>query len=479
MQKIEELKVNEEEANKIKQAILHKEGENLRLKRQKMNIQDFESISIIGKGAFGEVRVCRYKPTGEILALKKMRKDEMQRKNQVLHVRAERDVLCEANNPWIVDLIFSFQDDVYLYLVMEYLPGGDLMTLLMTKDILPEKQTKFYASELVLAIESVHKLKCIHRDLKPDNVLIDKEGHIKLSDFGLSKKLDINLYDTENINGNTNQANKNFMTSKESTKDLFANMVRSRKRRIYAYSTVGTPDYIAPEVFSQKGYGPEIDWWSLGVIIYEMLVGYPPFFSDNPTETCKKILNWKSNLVIPPETKISKEAVDLIKKLITDVDKRLGYNGADEVKRHPFFNGINWENIKIHKPEFIPELSSEYDNRYFDQYEEDEPLHHVEQAKRVNKDMCFVNFTYKKEMDNQKGRMISALEVFDSIKNSVKIADQIAENGANIDKENNGNKKSDTKIINVDVTHKIKDTVSKNEKLETDNKEGIYIFILF
>jgi serine/threonine kinase 38 len=150
-------------------------------------------LAIIGKGAFGEVRVCRHMNTGEIFAIKKMRKDEMHKKNQVLHVRAEKDVLSEANNKWIVDLIYSFQDDIYLYLVMEYLPGGDLMSLLMKKDILSEEEARFYAAELVLAIESVHILNCIHRDIKPDNVLIGMNGHIKLSDFGLSKKIVSNL----------------------------------------------------------------------------------------------------------------------------------------------------------------------------------------------------------------------------------------------------------------------------------------------
>jgi len=158
-------------------------------RRQKINIRDFESIAIIGKGAFGEVRVCKYKLTGEIVAIKKMKKEEMYKKNQILHVRAERDVLSEAKIPWIVELKYSFQDDLYLYLVMEFCPGGDLMSLLIHKDILSEDEAKFYIAGLVLAIESVHKLKCIHRDLKPDNILIDKNGHIKLSDFGLSKKI--------------------------------------------------------------------------------------------------------------------------------------------------------------------------------------------------------------------------------------------------------------------------------------------------
>jgi serine/threonine kinase 38 len=474
MSKIEELQVTEEEAERIKQAILHKEGEQLRLKRQKISVKEFESLSIIGKGAFGEVRVCRYMPTGEVVALKKMKKEEMHKKNQVLHVRAERDVLSEARNSWIVDLKFSFQDDIYLYLVMEYLPGGDLMTLLMNKDILSENESRFYAAELVLAIESVHKLKCIHRDLKPDNVLIDKNGHIKLSDFGLSKKLDMNLYDTETINGNGQNNLPNNMSSGLHGSNLnFKNlkeMSKSKKRRIFAYSTVGTPDYIAPEVFSQKGYGPEVDWWSLGVILFEMLIGYPPFFSDSATETCKKILNWKTNLVIPPETKISKEAVDLIKRLITDVDKRIGYNGADEIKQHPFFRGINWSNIDNLDPPFIPELESEYDNKYFDRFDEDEPLYPNENLnKKASKDICFVNFTYKREMENQKSSIISALEVLDNLKDSLKKADAL-NNDSIIFTGKSGDK---IKTENGATSAKLKDSILENtiinSKFDEDN----------
>lgn len=480
MSKIEELQVTDEEAERIKQAILHKEGEQLRLKRQKIDVKEFESLSIIGKGAFGEVRICRYIPTGEVVALKKMKKEEMHKKNQVLHVRAERDVLSEARNSWIVDLKFSFQDDMYLYLVMEYLPGGDLMTLLMNKDILTEEESRFYAAELVLAIESVHKLKCIHRDLKPDNVLIDRNGHIKLSDFGLSKKLDTNLYDTENINGNGQNNYPNSMLpglqgSILNSKNL-KEMSKSKKRRIFAYSTVGTPDYIAPEVFSQKGYGPEVDWWSLGVILFEMLIGYPPFFSDSATETCKKILNWKTNLVIPPESKISKEAVDLIKRLITDVDKRVGYKGADEIKQHPFFRGINWSSISNLSPPFIPELESEYDNKYFDRFDEDEPLYPNENLnKKPSKDICFVNFTYKREMENQKSSIISALEVLDNLKDSLKKAD--ASNNANNDSvifTGKSNDKMDKiKSENGATSVKLKDSLLENtiinNKIDEDN----------
>jgi serine/threonine protein kinase len=147
----------------------------------------------------------------------------------------------------------------------------------------------------------------------------------------------------------------NSLSITNNIRDL-SSLSRAKKRRIFAFSTVGTPDYIAPEVLSQKGYGPEVDWWSLGVILFEMLVGYPPFFSDSASETCKKILNWKNNLAIPEKTRISDDAIDLIKKLIVDVDKRLGYHGADEIKRHPFFKRINWEKLHDINPPFIPKV---------------------------------------------------------------------------------------------------------------------------
>ena len=422
-----ELNIPEEEASKIKEEILRKEGENLRKKRQKISIFDFVPIKIIGKGAFGEVRICKYIPTGDVVAIKKMKKEEMHKKNQVLHVRAEKDVLSQAKNEWIVELKFSFQDQKFLYLGMEYLPGGDLMTLLMARDILPEEDAKFYAAEMVLAIESVHEMNCIHRDLKPDNVLIDKDGHIKLSDFGLSKKLDFLIKDTKIVKNKNvmNDYNKHLSYAEQFNE--FKNM-KMKKRRECAYSTVGTPDYIAPEVFTQKGYGQEVDWWSLGIIMFEMMIGYPPFYSDSSTETCKKILDWKNYLEIKPEINISKEAVDILKKLINDPEKRLGRNGAEEIKSHPYFKNIDWQHIKETLiPPFIPELSGPYDSTYFDEYEETEPFYPLNKnnnskyKKYQKKDMCFVDFTYNRENDKDyRINMVTALEVFDSIQESIR-----------------------------------------------------------
>jgi serine/threonine kinase 38 len=487
-----QLNLAEDEAAKIKEEILHKEGENLRKKRKKISIFDFEPLKIIGKGAFGEVRVCKYIPNGDIVAIKKMKKEEMHKKNQVLHVRAERDVLSEAKNEWIVDLKFSFQDQNYLYLGMEFLPGGDLMSLLMARDILPEQEAKFYAAEIVLAIESVHKLDCIHRDLKPDNVLIDADGHIKLSDFGLSKKLDLKLMDNPGQNGpkynygnnmnnnNVKGANQNLSYAQQFSQ--FKN-IKNKKRRAFAFSTVGTPDYIAPEVIRQKGYGQEIDWWSLGVIMFEMMIGYPPFFSESSTETCKKILDWKNTLNIRPEANISKEAEDILRKLINDPESRLGANGADEIKAHPFFKGIKWNHIKETLiPPFIPELANNYDTKYFDEFEEDEPFYPInnsnqKEKKYQKKDMCFVDFTYNRENDNNyRNNMVTALEVFDSLQENIK---KIKQGQSNSNKSRAGGSNSKNKNVkNSTSKNSIRSNGSGNGNEKSSNNANKNSFII-
>ena len=514
MSRMNQLNLAEDEAAKIKEEILHKEGENLRKKRKKISIFDFEPLKIIGKGAFGEVRVCKYIPNGDIVAIKKMKKEEMHKKNQVLHVRAERDVLSEAKNEWIVDLKFSFQDQHYLYLGMEFLPGGDLMSLLMARDILPENDAKFYAAEIVLAIESVHKLDCIHRDLKPDNVLIDANGHVKLSDFGLSKKLDLKLIDNNDLKNNYNNMNNNNYRggSKNNLSyaqqfSQFKSMKNSKKRRAFAFSTVGTPDYIAPEVIRQKGYGQEIDWWSLGVIMFEMMIGYPPFFSESSTETCKKILDWKNTFNIRPEANISKEAEDILRKLINDPEVRLGTNGADEIKSHPFFKGIDWNHIKeTLTPPFIPELKNNYDTKYFDEFEEDEPFYPINNdsnskgKKYQKKDMCFVDFTYNRENDNNyRNNMVTALEVFDSLQENIKKIKEGQINnfnnnqnnsihhrsgnssGRSNDKNDKNNKNKNSFIVNENVNYNIDNNIysygnsksnSKGKKRSNENNNN-------
>ena len=482
MSRMNQLNLGEEETAKIKEEILRKEGENLRKKRKKISIFDFEPLKIIGKGAFGEVRVCRYIPNDSIVAIKKMKKEEMHKKNQVLHVRAERDVLSEAKNEWIVDLKFSFQDQNYLYLGMEFLPGGDLMSLLMAKDILPEQDARFYAAEIVLAIESVHKLDCIHRDLKPDNVLIDADGHIKLSDFGLSKKLDIKLIDN-NLQNEIKNSGTNITSGNKGYKSLsyaqvfsqFKSM-KNKKRRAFAYSTVGTPDYIAPEVIRQKGYGQEIDWWSLGVIMFEMMIGYPPFFSESSTETCKKILDWKNTLNIRAEANISKEAEDILRKLINDPEVRLGANGAEEIKMHPFFKDIDWNHIKeTLVPPFVPELKNNYDTRYFDDFEEDEPFYPINNdykkgKKYQKKDMCFVDFTYNRENDNNyRNNMVTALEVFDTLQENIKKIKEIKECELDSNSNKSNSKNSTKNSVNNTIDSKNSFVINENININSSN----------
>ena len=327
--------------------------------------------------------------------------------------------MSKLKSKWIVELKESFQEGDYLYLVMEFVAGGDFMNLLIKKDILTEKEAKFYMAEIILAIESIHNSDCIHRDIKPDNILIDKNGHIKLSDFGLSVISNEKLFpltnNNNNYNNNYNNNNNENLPSRNLSKKDIQNFKNRRNNRILAYSRVGTPDYIAPEVFGKKGYSQEIDWWSVGIIFYEMLIGYPPFFSDTPQLTCQKICRFKDYFYIPDECKISKNACDLIKKFITVPEKRLGINGIDEIKKHDFFKGFDWDNIRKMTPPFVPILSSDFDTRYFDKFEEDknEPFYpfynNIQNIYDINDK--YYGFTYNRDVEiSEKENMKNLIE---------------------------------------------------------------------
>lgn len=255
---------------------------------------------------------------------------------------------------------------------MEFLPGGDLMTLLMRKDILSEEESRFYIGELILAIETIHNLNYIHRDLKPDNILLDKDGHIKLTDFGLCKHAEIKP--SSKIGDGKSGKNDQFSSNFTQLKSVLDKKLGYKRSRHLAFSTVGTPDYIAPEVFGQQGYDECVDWWSVGVILFEMLVGYPPFFSDEPSVTCQKILHWRKTFVIPSEANLSPAATDILKKLVSDSENRLGRNGAEEIKKHPFFEGLDWENLRKSKSPYIPSVTSDISTENFDKFEEEEPF---------------------------------------------------------------------------------------------------------
>nr|CAD1836160.1 unnamed protein product [Ananas comosus var. bracteatus] len=400
--KLADADMSEEEQNNILKYLERKETEYMRLQRHKMGVDDFELLTMIGK-----VRVCSEKTTGNVYAMKKLKKSEMLRRGQVEHVKAERNLLAEVDSSCIVKLYCSFQDNEYLYLIMEYLPGGDMMTLLMRKDTLTEDEARFYVGEAVLAIESIHKHNYIHRDIKPDNLLLDRYGHLKLSDFGLCKPLDCsnfpNLHEKDisqgkNYSGSLQSDGRQSLPKRTQQEQLEH---WQKNRRTLAYSTVGTPDYIAPEVLLKKGYGMECDWWSLGAIMYEMLVGYPPFYSDEPMATCRKIVNWRTHLKFPEEARISAEAKDLISKLLCNVDQRLGTRGADEIKAHPWFKGIEWDRLYQMEAAFIPEVKDELDTQNFEKFEESEDQTQTSSKSGPwrkmlsSKDLNFVGYTYK------------------------------------------------------------------------------------
>ncbi|CAK9309891.1 unnamed protein product [Citrullus colocynthis] len=401
--KLADADVSEEDQNNLLKFLEKKETEYMRLQRHKMGVDDFDLLTIIGKGAFGEVRVCREKTTGQVYAMKKLKKSEMLRRGQVEHVRAERNLLAEVDSNCIVKLYCSFQDDEFLYLIMEYLPGGDMMTLLMRKDTLTEDEARFYVGEIVLAIESIHKHNYIHRDIKPDNLLLDKFGHLRLSDFGLCKPLDCSTlqeqdFDVGSVRNGAGQSDERNATPRTQQEQL---QHWQKNRRMLAYSTVGTPDYIAPEVLLKKGYGMECDWWSLGAIMYEMLVGYPPFYSDDPMSTCRKIVNWRTHLKFPDEAKLSPLAKDLISRLLCNVSQRLGTNGADEIKVHPWFEGTEWDRLYQMEAAFVPEVKDELDTQNFEKFEESDSQSSTSsktgpwRKMLSSKDINFVGYTYK------------------------------------------------------------------------------------
>jgi len=387
------------------------------------------------------VRLVQKIDTGHVYAMKILRKTDMVAKEQLAHVRAERDILVEADHTWVVKMYYSFQDPINLYLIMEFLPGGDMMTLLMKKDTLSEEITSFYIAETALAIDSIHKVGFIHRDIKPDNLLLDARGHIKLSDFGLctglkkshrtefyrdlSQALPSDFVNTPNItsynslSGLNSENNSKIFSASDSKRKAES---WKRNRRQLAYSTVGTPDYIAPEVFQQTGYGSTCDWWSLGVIMYEMLIGYPPFCSETPYETHRKIMNWRETLVFPPEVPISESAKETIRRFCTDQEQRV--KNLDEIKALGFFRqAVDWEHIR-ERPAAIPiDVKSIDDTSNFDEFPDVDlkiPTVGLNQNNINNnsscggasngagyKDWVFINYTFKRfEGLTQRGNSI-------------------------------------------------------------------------
>ncbi|CAG8572521.1 12806_t:CDS:2 [Dentiscutata erythropus] len=459
---LEKMAISDKDKREIRQEWLTLESDYMRILRKKITINAFQMIKTIGHGAFGVVKLVREKNTGIIYAMKIMRKADMLKKGQEGHVRAERDLLTAASESarWIIKLIYSFQDADHLYLVMEYMPGGDLLNLLIEMDTFPENFAKFYVAEMVLCIEEAHKMGYIHRDIKPDNFLFDREGHIRLSDFGLATDFhwahDSSYYDQQRrdllrktgvdvetdtlsrLMGKKYQSTKwlnKWSDDSDSDNDVPKTRIlswRDKHRKNMAYSVVGTNNYMAPEVLRGSGYGRG----GVLVIIYEMLYGYPPFCSKSRHTTRLKIIDWQSHLKFPLMPFVSREVQDLIKKLICEKEIRLGSgpsrstirpNGlylanrksavlglgdASDIKSHPWFKGVDWDNLHKMKPPFVPKLKNEIDTRYFEENIDDSPLappegerkpkdpmlrdkRHGKDILNMRKALAFVGYTYK------------------------------------------------------------------------------------
>nr|XP_054106441.1 myotonin-protein kinase isoform X1 [Callithrix jacchus] len=346
-----------------------------RLKEVRLQREDFEILKVIGRGAFSEVAVVKMKQTGQVYAMKIMNKWDMLKRGEVSCFREERDVLVNGDRRWITQLHFAFQDENYLYLVMEYYVGGDLLTLLSKfGERIPAEMARFYLAEIVMAIDSVHRLGYVHRDIKPDNILLDRCGHIRLADFGSCLKLRAD------------------------------GTVRSMV-------AVGTPDYLSPEILQAVGgrpgtgsYGPECDWWALGVFAYEMFYGQTPFYADSTAETYGKIVHYREHLSLPlADEGVPEEARDLIQQLLCPPEIRLGRGGAGDFRTHPFFFGLDWDGLRDSMPPFTPDFEGATDTCNFDLVEDGltamvsgggETLSDIQEGAPLGVHLPFVGYSY-------------------------------------------------------------------------------------
>ena len=460
IQKIQNSNINEHKKQELINKINQIEVQKIRKNREKQTIREYESLKIIGRGAFGEVHVCREIKTGKIYAIKKIKKDVLLQKNQVIHIRSEQQFMSKVKSPWIVDLKASFQEDDYLYLVMEFCQGGDFMNLLIKKDILTEDEARFYTAELILAVESIHKLDCIHRDIKPDNILIDKDGHIKLSDFGLAK------------------ISPNIINSSSGQNPKFS---KNRPTHQKNYSCVGTAYYVAPEVLKKTGYSEDIDWWSVGVIFFEMLVGYAPFCSEETKDVCNKVINWPKFLKIPDDVNISREAEDLIMRMINNSEVRLGKNGVQEIKEHPFFKNVDWNNLRNTKAPFVPDIKNDYDISYFEEFKYEEDFYPKKKKFKKRKDIEFFGYTYKEGDELCKYAYDDEYEIneiYNNIINEEK-KENIKENNNNHSMhlypyENNDNNKNNN-IIKLNNSNRINNNEGNINSLLNKNNNIVYV----
>ena len=325
---------------------------------KKLCYDDFEPLKLLGTGSFGRVLLVRKKNNNKLYAMKILLKSYLKQKHQQEHTKTERDLMVKINSPFVMNVKYAFQDETQLYLVTEFMQGGDMFFHLHEKGKFKRERAKFYIIEILLGIEYLHKNNMVYRDLKPENILMDKDGHIKITDFGLSKILD-------------------DMNDK-------------------VFTLCGTPQYIAPEVIYKKGYDKGVDWWSLGCLLYEFLTGSLPFYIPRGAKISHK--TFEGPIKFPKG--MNKEDKDLISKLLVNNPKnRLG-NGekdAESIKEHPYFKDVDWDKYlnKEIEPPFIPKLKNETDLKYFDKAFTDESVNTNKQnvpRSRVQSD--YFGFTF-------------------------------------------------------------------------------------
>jgi serine/threonine protein kinase len=310
--------------------------------RPRLSITDFETEKVLGRGTFGSVLLVYKKDdnTKRRLALKLISKEVIRQKDETEHTRSERQVLGNINHPFLVRLYYAFQSQTHLCLVMEFARGGEIYTHLSRCGTFPISRCRFYGAEITSALGYLHSKNIIYRDLKLENLLLDADGHIKITDFGLCKEL-------------------------------------SRDDQI-TWTLCGTPEYLAPEIILSKGYNKAVDWWALGVLIYEMVAGYPPFFADQPIQIYEKIVSGKVRF----PSHFTSDLKDLLRQLLSvDLTKRFGNlkNGVWDIKNHKWFSSVDWIAVyqkKLEAP-FIPKIKSAGDTSNFDDYEEEQLKIHV------------------------------------------------------------------------------------------------------
>jgi len=305
----------------------------LRASLQSSTLDDYNMFQTLGTGTFGRVRLCSLKDDGgKVFAMKILLKSEVIRLKQQEHIRSERNILAAVDHPFIVTLYRTFQDPLRVHMLLEYVNGGEVFSHLRQAGRFSKEFTKFYIGQIVLVLQYLHGLGIVYRDLKPENLLIAQNGYLKITDFGFAKEL------------------------KEDT-----------------WTLCGTPEYLAPEIIQSKGHGMAVDWWAMGILMYEMLCGYPPFYDENPFGIYQKILVGKIDF----PKHFDDYGKDLVKRLlIADKTQRLGciLDGAADIRRHKFFRGVDWHALagkQIQAP-IVPQVDSPTDTHYYDEYPEDD-----------------------------------------------------------------------------------------------------------